>query len=743
MKTKIQFFLLIISMFLMGICFRSEVSAHEHNYMHSPVLEKDGWSLENGRWIYYSNDSASVGWKLISGIWYYFTQDGIMQTDWQRINGTWYYFAKSGAMQTGWQKIDTYWYYLDNSGAMAANSWKHVDGYWYLFGGDGTMLTGWQKADGYWYLLSPSGYMLTGWQKSGNTWYFLDTSGAMISNTWRKIGAYWYFFNASGAMQTGWQKIGSYWYYFSESGEMQTGLQKIGEKWYYLDPQNGNLLTGKQKTPAGEYEFTESGVILNITVEEELEISFYQYGTSSDDTKNGEFSLSPEVNVYSNNPILSIVSSDSNVIKVKDTKTLVPRDVGEATITVTDIAGNQKDIHLSVRFRKYTTDIGKASYDDSMIIPAFDNIYINEDHIYIYSYADFDSSINSGYQLLISANKEFDENLKSMIEEQLFLKSIYETYDYVRFSVYGFSNTAYAKLRSYRIEGDVVIFGPWSEVETIELSDYENQRSQPAEYTYNLFFMDGGAKETYSGESRALFVQTDNPDPNTISIRCYDSEDDDIITSSSFIEDYNDINYIENGINPVYQVDGGYIYLLWSYDAGTFPLEIRELHKDGYSTAINTAITLLDYDSAEMEYIDALIREHTTNDMNPLEKLRSIVDYLKNSDFKYLTMYEGSVVGLAAEPNGPWFISHRWDSYISPAVLKKIADRIGGFEETHNCYYDYKMGSSEWQGIHYFIYVTYEGEQYYFQACPSISTGDIGSLQMIDFSDTSTFTKIN
>ena len=90
----------------------------------------------------------------------------------------------------------------------------------------------------------------------------------------------------------------------------------------------------------------------------------------------------------------------------------------------------------------------------------------------------------------------------------------------------------------------------------------------------------------------------------------------------------------------------------------------------------------------------------------------------------------------------PWFATKQWDSYISPAILAAIAERIGGFEEVHNCYGDYPVGSANWKIWHFKIYVVYNGEKYYYECCPSINTGDIGSVKMINFTSTSSFTRV-
>ncbi len=155
---------------------------------------KNGWKKENGKWYYYTDNTAAKGWKKLDGKWYFFDKsNGAMKTGWLKDGGKWYYFNTSGAMVTGWQKISNAWYYFNGSGAM-----------------------------------------VTGWQKISNVWYYFNGSGAMVTG-WQKITNKWYYFNGSGAMVTGWQKIGGSWYYFNSGGDMRTASLTQGGKTYYFN----------------------------------------------------------------------------------------------------------------------------------------------------------------------------------------------------------------------------------------------------------------------------------------------------------------------------------------------------------------------------------------------------------------------------------------------------------------------------------------------------------------------------
>lgn len=160
---------------------------------------KNGWSKENGKWIYYDNGTSITGWKKTMGKWYYLDPDGYMATGWREIGGIRYYFDQSsGAMATGWKKINDRWYYFAGSGAMASKEWRN--GYWL-------------SADGVW------NYEARGsWHKNSKGWWYGDTTGWYAKNQWEKINGSWYFFDAEGYMVTGTCVINGMLYIFSEDG---------------------------------------------------------------------------------------------------------------------------------------------------------------------------------------------------------------------------------------------------------------------------------------------------------------------------------------------------------------------------------------------------------------------------------------------------------------------------------------------------------------------------------------------
>lgn len=145
----------------------------------------------------------------------------------------------------------------------------------------------------------------------------------------------------------------------------------------------------------------------------------------------------------------------------------------------------------------------------------------------------------------------------------------------------------------------------------------------------------------------------------------------------------------------------GYIAVLCIDDPGQTTLEVWEGGANGYVGGKSIGANVLDYDAYRNSWIDNVI---------------------------------------ASQTNGPWFLSKRWDSCTSPAMLAVIAERIGGFEEIHNCFGDDPRGTYEWAIYHHQTYVIYQGEKHYFSVCPLSSSGEV-EYQTIDFSNTAQFTR--
>ena len=256
-----------------------------------------------------------------------------------------------------------------------------------------------------------------------------------------------------------------------------------------------------------------------------------------------------------------------------------------------------------------------------------------------------------------------------------------------------------------------------------------------AQYSYQAYYLDGQGDTWYDGSPRVLYIKTNNPDASFSLHDKQATQTYEHVNGSGSFADVKDKGQVANFL----KVDGGYL-VEYSFDTTSFgahTIEIVESNPDAYwDTVVATTFTaqFKSYDATVNAWIDGYISRYTTSSMTPVDKMRSISNALLN-DFTYLLNDGGYLVNLVTEPS-PYFLSYHWDSYVSPAVLCQIAERVGGFSDIHNCYGDYPYGSEGWQGTHWYCRCTYQGEDYYFEACPLTPTGQIDrdSIAKINFS---------
>lgn len=280
-------------------------------------------------------------------------------------------------------------------------------------------------------------------------------------------------------------------------------------------------------------------------------------------------------------------------------------------------------------------------------------------------------------------------------------------------------------------------------------------------------FDNGSGNEGMQQYSYPLFIKTNNPNSD-IQLDVLDSEGNSVVEyryeanygftqynddrfSYGYHDTYCDIVYADNNAKASLQknkVDGGFVYDLRIKKAGTYTLKITE---ESYNVGRlvyriqgpSFTITVKDWTEAENAWIDAQIAKYTTSSMNSNEKLAAIAKGL-NKDFSYLTYsYIGGMERRVAYTTdvGAYFQNYHWDSLVSPTVLCKIAQRLGGFEKIENLYY-----GDSWSA-HDLCRVTYEGTTYTYSACPSLSTGevaidDIFNRPKVDLTNTSALRKL-
>ena len=442
-------------------------------------------------------------------------------------------------------------------------------------------------------------------------------------------------------------------------------------------------------------------------------------------------------------------SNPGVVIRLGDWSSYMPVfaavNPGKTEIIFTDTYGQTISSSVTVTEEVYTdgktTELTSAKYSAYLPVPKID-----KEHVYYSSYyvgvncpGTFSASDPyTGYEAWISETRDFSSSFA--------LASTTDQWNGIGFGKLSFffnygrnGRTQYIKVRSFKVDGTTKIYGPWSGIETVTIGDNSVASGSGAQHSYKLYFLDTVDTGLYSGVSKPVYIQTENSDPSSIDLVADGKSVLSNITGWGGEQYYDDIEYlqIDDYDNVLHKVDGGYVGYLEFEKAGTYKVEVREIGKKGYATAKTVRWTVRDYNTDLYAWMDQIIADHTNSSMTPFEKMDAVCDYLISDDlFHYVTQSNDENVTLAAIPNGPCFRAYRWDSYVSPYMLCVFAERIGGFDEIHNCYGDYTIGSAGWISTHYYAKLTIGDDVRRFAVCPPSFTGDIGEVKKIDLSNT-------
>ncbi len=418
---------------------------------------------------------------------------------------------------------------------------------------------------------------------------------------------------------------------------------------------------------------------------------------------------------------------------------LYAHELGTATVTFTDTYGQKMTSNVSVTQDISLRDgskicITSSCSDETLPVPEVESIYYGKSYITVCCPGEFtDTDPYYGYEIYLSETENFDNNfLVGYMDSQW----KYTGCGKVDYSDIRTGMTYYLKTRSYTVSGSTKVCSPWSAVRQIDVADFTKPQDSLPAYSYELYYVESMGSELYTRLSRTVYIKTENPDPCSINLYSGDKN----ALSSAEGHPYWDIKYLKTSDynERLKKVEGGYIGFLEFMSSGSHTVEIRECSLEGYSVAKTVTFDVKDYNEAQNAWVDDIIGECTTPDMTPFEKMNAVSIYLTEPGrFKYLTSSNGRMVSLAAIPNGPYFKSYRWDSYGSPGMLCEFAARIGGFDDIHNCYWDYPRGSNEWKIYHHYVKLTIGEETKLYTVCPAAKTGDIGEIQYIDFSDVS------
>ncbi len=286
-------------------------------------------------------------------------------------------------------------------------------------------------------------------------------------------------------------------------------------------------------------------------------------------------------------------------------------------------------------------------------------------------------------------------------------------------------------------------------------SYYSHGKAKNAQYSYHFYALNDvqttiynkpySEQMLYYNHDMALYLKTDNPSADNFIVRCNNSGASiQLLTASN--NQFSDIDLKADAKGNVCKVDGGYVYKFFAVEPGTYSFDIAEKNSDGqFSPVDHFELVVADYDKAQNEWVDSVIAKATTSNMNSFQKMDAVVNYLNTKcDFKYLTFDPDkyTYVWQASEPNLPFFKTERWDSLVSPTKLKLIADRIGGFTEVTNLYYEYDRGTDEWYALHATIDCAVGSEHKRYTVCPYSETGVVDAAKKIDFKNMNSFYKL-
>ncbi|MGO5542286.1 hypothetical protein ACTQWG_07255 [Blautia sp. HCP3S3_H10_1] len=466
----------------------------------------------------------------------------------------------------------------------------------------------------------------------------------------------------------------------------------------------------------------------------------FEEGQSSITLESGKY-----YGIETSNNIKDINISDETVVyslgdkgnRYCDFETLEP---GKCVITITDIYGQKITSTVQVTQKLYdprvetSYEVKSETLDKSLPVPNVKSVDYGDEWIELNCPGTFSSSdAYTGYEGYLSYNNAFKESIQVSR-----CVSEYNGIGSISFYYLNTGRSYYVKVRSYTVRNNVKVVSPWSEIRKVDLPNYDKEGTEPARYTYEIYGLDKQKADIYTDCIKPLFIKTDNPDLNSFELLCNGKSPFVNVYSGGTTHIYEDIPYEndDSETSSLKKVKGGYIGYVRFSEAGTYNVEFREYSLTGYTVAKRMTLNVLDYDKAAKAWMTDIINKTTTSGMTPFEKMDAVCEYLtKPGLFKYVTVHGEYLVSLASEPNSPYFISYRWDSCTSPAALCQFAELIGGFDDIHNCYGDYPIGSDDWRSWHYIAKVRIGNETRNYAVCPLSPTGEVGEIQKIDLTD--------
>lgn len=255
------------------------------------------------------------------------------------------------------------------------------------------------------------------------------------------------------------------------------------------------------------------------------------------------------------------------------------------------------------------------------------------------------------------------------------------------------------------------------------------QVNNTLKYSYEVFFLgtfyDHGyyVNGHYGNSWGGVYIRTDNPNPDSIYFEGGYANGGD---------DYYDIDYLteEDKGSRLRRVEGGYFANFaaghkvtlkeCALDENGEPIDVDNIYAAGPSYEVEIHNFDKEYDA----WMDQVIEEVTTPDMNKHEKMCAITRYFL-LHFYYIPRaktlpkgpYDYELVGCFSKI-GPSFRSYISDSYQGPRMLRDFGKKIG-----YEVYDPHDVeGEVLGKGVsihHGMVCAKFEGQVYYYVACPN------------------------
>lgn len=267
-----------------------------------------------------------------------------------------------------------------------------------------------------------------------------------------------------------------------------------------------------------------------------------------------------------------------------------------------------------------------------------------------------------------------------------------------------------------------------------------------AKYTYECYLIgdvynDGFmAVGLYDSGCTPIYIKTDNPNPDTIEMQ--------YVTNVLACYNFPDVNYLTDADkeSTLRKVQGGYLGLIWgnigTYEKksdgyyylnnnkklnGTVTSLIREFETSDhnewsqpYAEAGSFTFEVKDFYKEMDAWMDQVIAEQTTPDMNVHEKMLALSKYVMD-EFEYMPRVGdrdgyGYGGGMAlAQKMEPFFITHLVESTKGPKLLENFAAKIG-YKVIDG---DDPIAVRKYGNNHGSVIGTYNGVTYAYCGCPT------------------------